>query len=150
MNKRTKKSLLLGSVFLFGSIISSVGYAASVPCSTAKLIVPWKAGGGTHVLFSIFEKGRNMLFSIFFGKSKRTWFFVLLRIYVSTNCFAPPLLKLFFGVSLIPMNLNKVLKKSPIPRSLNTPNIRSLNITKVSLIGSNIGLIINTTITESI
>ncbi len=25
-------------------------------CSTAKLIVPWKAGGGTHVLFSIFEK----------------------------------------------------------------------------------------------
>ena len=56
MNRKTKKSLLLGSVFLFGSIISSVGYAASVPCSTAKLIVPWKAGGGTHVLFSIFEK----------------------------------------------------------------------------------------------
>ena len=25
-------------------------------CSTAKLIVPWKAGGGTHVIFSIFEK----------------------------------------------------------------------------------------------
>jgi len=30
--------------------------AASVPCTTAKLIVPWGAGGGTHVLFSIFEK----------------------------------------------------------------------------------------------
>ena len=30
--------------------------AAQVPCSTAKLIVPWKAGGGTHVIFSIFEK----------------------------------------------------------------------------------------------
>jgi len=30
--------------------------AAEVPCSTAKLIVPWKAGGGTHVIFSIFEK----------------------------------------------------------------------------------------------
>ncbi len=30
--------------------------AASFPCSTAKLVVPWKAGGGTHVLFSIFEK----------------------------------------------------------------------------------------------
>lgn len=29
--------------------------AANVPCDTAKLIVPWKAGGGTHVLFSIFE-----------------------------------------------------------------------------------------------
>jgi len=27
-----------------------------MPCSTAKLIVPWKAGGGTHVIFSIFEK----------------------------------------------------------------------------------------------
>ncbi len=30
--------------------------AANIPCSTAKLIVPWKAGGGTHVIFSIFEK----------------------------------------------------------------------------------------------
>lgn len=30
--------------------------AADMPCSTAKLIVPWKAGGGTHVIFSIFEK----------------------------------------------------------------------------------------------
>jgi tripartite-type tricarboxylate transporter receptor subunit TctC len=30
--------------------------AAELPCSTAKLIVPWTAGGGTHVIFSIFEK----------------------------------------------------------------------------------------------
>jgi tripartite-type tricarboxylate transporter receptor subunit TctC len=30
--------------------------AVDLPCSTAKLIVPWKAGGGTHVIFSIFEK----------------------------------------------------------------------------------------------
>jgi tripartite-type tricarboxylate transporter receptor subunit TctC len=30
--------------------------AVELPCSTAKLIVPWKAGGGTHVIFSIFEK----------------------------------------------------------------------------------------------
>ena len=30
--------------------------APSIPCKTAKLIVPWKAGGGTHVLFSIYEK----------------------------------------------------------------------------------------------
>ena len=30
--------------------------AADIPCDTAKLIVPWKAGGGTHVIFSIFEK----------------------------------------------------------------------------------------------
>ncbi len=31
-------------------------YAADIACDTAKLIVPWKAGGGTHVIFSIFEK----------------------------------------------------------------------------------------------
>ncbi len=30
--------------------------AAEVPCDTARLIVPRKAGGGTHVLFSIFEE----------------------------------------------------------------------------------------------
>ena len=35
---------------------SGPAMAADIPCKTAKLIVPWKAGGGTHVLFSIFEK----------------------------------------------------------------------------------------------
>jgi tripartite-type tricarboxylate transporter receptor subunit TctC len=30
--------------------------AVDIPCDTAKLIVPWKAGGDTHVLFSIFEE----------------------------------------------------------------------------------------------
>lgn len=30
--------------------------AADIPCNTAKLIVPWKAGGGTHIIFSLFEK----------------------------------------------------------------------------------------------
>ena len=30
--------------------------AVDIPCDTARLIVPWKAGGGTHVIFSIFEK----------------------------------------------------------------------------------------------
>lgn len=30
--------------------------AADIPCKTAKLIVPWKAGGGTHIIFTIFEK----------------------------------------------------------------------------------------------
>ncbi len=29
--------------------------AVEFPCSTAKLIVPWKAGGGTQVIFAIFE-----------------------------------------------------------------------------------------------
>ena len=36
--------------------MSGPAMAADIPCKTAKLIVPWKAGGGTHVLFSIFEK----------------------------------------------------------------------------------------------
>ena len=30
--------------------------AVDLPCSTAKLIVPWGAGGGTSVIFGIFEK----------------------------------------------------------------------------------------------
>ena len=30
--------------------------AADLPCSTAKLIVPWAPGGGTAVIFGIFEK----------------------------------------------------------------------------------------------
>ncbi len=30
--------------------------AADIPCDTAQLIVPWAAGGGTHVIFSEFEK----------------------------------------------------------------------------------------------
>ena len=36
--------------------VSGPAMAADIPCKTAKLIVPLKAGGGTHVLFSIFEK----------------------------------------------------------------------------------------------
>lgn len=36
--------------------VSGPAMAADIPCKTAKLVVPWKAGGGTHVLFSIFEK----------------------------------------------------------------------------------------------
>ena len=38
------------------ALASSGAGAANIPCSTAKLIVPWKAGGGTHIIFSIFEK----------------------------------------------------------------------------------------------
>jgi len=44
----------LTSVLAFAG--SMVAQAADIPCSTAKLVVPWKAGGGTHVIFSIFEK----------------------------------------------------------------------------------------------
>ena len=43
------------AVLAFG-LISLPASAANIPCKTAKLIVPWKAGAGTHVLFSIFER----------------------------------------------------------------------------------------------
>lgn len=36
--------------------LSAPVQAAEIPCETAQLIVPWKAGGGTHVIFTIFEK----------------------------------------------------------------------------------------------
>jgi tripartite-type tricarboxylate transporter receptor subunit TctC len=35
--------------------------AADFPCGTAKLIVPWGAGGGTDVIFRIFENAVNKL-----------------------------------------------------------------------------------------
>ena len=35
---------------------AAVAHPEAPKCKTAKLIVPWKAGGGTHVIFSIFEK----------------------------------------------------------------------------------------------
>jgi len=54
------KSVILSAVSvmaLAGMMMPTTSYAVpKIPCNTAKLIVPWKAGGGTHILFSIFEK----------------------------------------------------------------------------------------------
>ena len=54
------KSLMVtaASILTVCGVISTTTASAapSIPCKTAKLIVPWKAGGGTHVLFSIYEK----------------------------------------------------------------------------------------------
>jgi len=53
---KMKSIIVSASVALaFGALVAAPASAADIPCSTAKLIVPWKAGGGTHVLFSIFE-----------------------------------------------------------------------------------------------
>jgi len=53
--KKLFSTLAMSAVAL--AVVGAVpAQAADIPCSTAKLIVPWKAGGGTHVLFSIFEK----------------------------------------------------------------------------------------------
>ena len=49
---------------VFGAALALAGTGASAadfPCSTAKLIVPWKAGGGTHIIFSVFEEAINKL-----------------------------------------------------------------------------------------
>ncbi len=43
--------------------IAGMGSAAAqdIPCDTAKLIVPWAPGGGTHIIFSIFEETINKM-----------------------------------------------------------------------------------------
>ena len=45
-----------GIAALAVALVTVPAQSADFRCSTAKLIVPWKAGGGTHVIFSIFEK----------------------------------------------------------------------------------------------
>jgi tripartite-type tricarboxylate transporter receptor subunit TctC len=50
---KTAAALVLGAVALVPAQASA---APTIPCDTAKLIVPWKAGGGTHIIFTIFEK----------------------------------------------------------------------------------------------
>ena len=49
-------SLGTGIAVLVAAISATPTSAATLPCGTAKLIVPRKAGGGTQVLFAIFEK----------------------------------------------------------------------------------------------
>lgn len=39
--------------------LTSASHAADFDCDTAKLIVPWKPGGGTAIIFNIFEKTIN-------------------------------------------------------------------------------------------
>lgn len=51
----------LGKVFGAAVLASATlgatpSFAIELPCKTAKLIVPWGAGGGTSVIFGIFEK----------------------------------------------------------------------------------------------
>ncbi len=57
-SKLFRSALAAGAISLasFGS-----ASAADIPCSTAKLIVPWGAGGGTHIIFSLFEETINKM-----------------------------------------------------------------------------------------
>lgn len=51
-----RKLFATAAAGLVAAGLSAPAQAAEIPCDTAQLIVPWKAGGGTHVIFSIFEK----------------------------------------------------------------------------------------------
>lgn len=51
------RSLACGAAALATLLAGTVhSQAVELPCKTAKLIVPWGAGGGTSVIFGIFEK----------------------------------------------------------------------------------------------
>ena len=55
--KKTLLSCLFAGVAAVGfSTVSTSAQAVDLPCKTAKLIVPWGAGGGTHILFTLIEK----------------------------------------------------------------------------------------------
>ena len=46
------RSTLFAVTLGLAALGTAPAQAANIPCETARLIVPWKAGGGTHVLFS--------------------------------------------------------------------------------------------------
>ena len=50
------KKLFVALAASTGLLLGSQASAADIPCDTARLVVPWKAGGGTHIIFSVFEK----------------------------------------------------------------------------------------------
>jgi putative tricarboxylic transport membrane protein len=59
-----KKGFIYGvcaaSAIAFAAVMAPVGAkAADIPCGTAKLVVPWGAGGDTDVLFRIFAEIAN-------------------------------------------------------------------------------------------
>ncbi|MFQ5995979.1 MAG: Bug family tripartite tricarboxylate transporter substrate binding protein [Acidiferrobacterales bacterium] len=50
------KAALAAATIIFSPMAFS---AAKIPCSTAKLIVPWKAGGGTDIIFRVVAEAIN-------------------------------------------------------------------------------------------
>lgn len=59
MNKAIFKGLLASAAVIAGFAMSTPAIAADLDCKTAKLIVPWKAGGGTDIIFRIFANAIN-------------------------------------------------------------------------------------------
>lgn len=58
MNSRRVFSVLVGAAAASILAAASAG-AAQFPCSTAKLIVPWKAGGDTDIIFRLIADAAN-------------------------------------------------------------------------------------------
>lgn len=57
MTFKTLRALAVGAASVLALAAgSTTASAVELPCTTAKLIVPWGAGGGTSVIFGIFEK----------------------------------------------------------------------------------------------
>ena len=56
---KLRNSILGAMAIGLASMASTAALAVDIPCSTAKLIVPWAPGGGTHIIFSIFEEEMN-------------------------------------------------------------------------------------------
>ncbi len=58
-----KSKLLLGAAALIATVaagaVTNGAAALEIPCRTAKLIVPWGAGGGTDVIFRVFVEAAN-------------------------------------------------------------------------------------------
>ena len=59
MNKVFLKGVLASTAVVAGLAMSTPIIAADLDCDTAKLIVPWGAGGGTDVVFRIFANAIN-------------------------------------------------------------------------------------------
>ena len=59
MKKGFLAGVLTAGMFATVAALAPVSAAAEIPCSTAKLIVPWGAGGDTDVLFRIFAEVAN-------------------------------------------------------------------------------------------
>ena len=59
MRKILLKGVLVSTALIAGFAMSTPTIAADLNCKTAKLIVPWGAGGGTDVVFRIFANAIN-------------------------------------------------------------------------------------------
>lgn len=59
MNKAFIKGMLASTAIIAGFAMTTPTIAADLDCKTAKLIVPWGAGGGTDVVFRIFANAIN-------------------------------------------------------------------------------------------